>query len=271
VLSVAYPGRAGAHSGEAADALFGGDARVFAVPSFAAVVAAVAAGDCDAGVLPMESSLAGPVNETHDLLADAPLTIVAETILPIRHCLVALENVALDRVRAVHSHPMALDQCRRLLGELHEAMVVAAPTTADAARTVAAGGDPHQVAIASERAAREHGLVVLDHDVGDREAFTRFVALAAYARIDRGERWRTALLFATDHRPGALHRALEPFARHGIDLVQLVSRPLGGNEWRYRFDAVLAGHPLDEDVRAALAEARERTRELRVVGSYPAA
>ncbi len=74
----------------------------------------------------------------------------------------------------------------------------------------------------------------------------------------------------TDHQPGALHRALEPFARHGIDLLQLVSRPIPRSAWRSRFDAVLAGHPLDEEVHAALAEARSATRRLVVFGSYPA-
>ena len=82
--------------------------------------------------------------------------------------------------------------------------------------------------------------------------------------------FRTAFSFVTDHRPGALHRALEPFAQHGIDLLQLVSRPIPRSAWRYRFDAVLTGHPLDDDVHAALAEARGMTRRLVVFGSYPA-
>ena len=82
--------------------------------------------------------------------------------------------------------------------------------------------------------------------------------------------WRTAFSFVTDHRAGALHHAIEPFGRHEIDLVQLVSRPIPKSPWRYRFDAVLAGHPLDAETRGALAECRERVRQLRVFGSYPA-
>ena len=110
-------------------------------------------------------------------------------------------------------------------------------------------------------------------DVGDHpEAYTRFVAVSTYCRVDRrGGAWRTAFSFVTDHRPGALHAAIEPFARYGIDLAQLVSRPIPQTPWRYRFDAVLDGHPLDEDVRAALAELGARTRRLQVFGSYPAA
>ena len=81
--------------------------------------------------------------------------------------------------------------------------------------------------------------------------------------------WRTSLAFVTDHRPGALFHALAPFAAHGVDLVQLVSRPLPRSRWRYRFDAVLAGHPLDDEVRGALRELATLTRALRILGSYP--
>jgi chorismate mutase/prephenate dehydratase len=152
------------------------------------------------------------------------------------------------------------------------ATAIAAATTADAAADVAQRGDPAEVAIASERAARLHGLTVIAEDVGDHpEAFTRFVSVATHMRLDvNGKPWRTAFSFVTDHQPGALHRAIEPFARHEIDLLQLVSRPIPQSPWRYRFDAVLTGHPLDPIVRETLAELRDRTRLLRVFGSYPA-
>jgi chorismate mutase/prephenate dehydratase len=129
------------------------------------------------------------------------------------------------------------------------------------------------VAIASERAAHLYGLEIIDGNVGDHpEAFTRFVSVAPYTRLDRNHgAWRTAFSFVTDHQPGALYRALEPFQRHSVDLVQLVSRPIPQSTWRYRFDAVLGGHPLDAEIAGALADLRGLTRELRVFGSYPAA
>ena len=117
--------------------------------------------------------------------------------------------------------------------------------------------DPTETAIASERAAALQGLVVLAADVGDHpEAYTRFVAVSNRTALGAGESWRIAFSFQTDHRPGALHRAIEPFARHGLDLVQLTSRPIPQTPWRYRFDAVVAGHPLDDVVRTTLAEVR---------------
>jgi prephenate dehydratase len=272
LLTVAYPGRDGAHSAAACDRLFPDGADLVPLPSFTAVVKAASAGDVSFGVLPIESSLTGPVAETHDLLYDSPLSITAETILPIRHCLVGSAEIALEDIRVVRSHPAALDQCRRLLAAMPWATAIAAATTADAAHQVAEHGDPSEVAIASERAAHTYGLTVIAGDVGDHpEAYTRFVSVAPYTRLDReGEAWRTAFSFITDHKPGALHRAIEPFGRHSLDMVQLVSRPIPQTPWRYRFDSVLAGHPLDEIVAETLAEVASLTRELRVFGSYPA-
>jgi prephenate dehydratase len=271
-LTIGYPGRDGAHSAAACDRLFPENAELLPLPSFGAVAQATAERTVAFGVLPIESSLVGPVAETHDLLYDSPLAITAETVLPIRHCLVGPEPIAAEDIRVVHSHPVALDQCRQLLAGMPWATAIAAATTADAAAQVAERGNPAEVAIASERAAALHGLAVITDHVGDHpEAYTRFVAIATHMRLDtNGGHWRTAFSFVTDHQPGALHRAIEPFARHDIDLLQLVSRPIPQSPWRYRFDAVLDGHPLDAIVSETLGDLRERTRQLRVFGSYPA-
>jgi prephenate dehydratase len=272
-LSVAYPGRDGAHSATACERLFPRGAELLAVPTFTAVVEATADATVEFGILPIESSLTGAIAETHDLLYESRLSITGETILPIRHCLVGVADALRERIRIVRSHPAALDQCRKLLAAMPWATPIASATTADAAHEVAERGDPGQAAIASEIAARMYGLTVIASDVGDHpEVYTRFVSIARFTRLDRAsENWRTSFSFVTDHKPGALHRAIEPFGRHGLDLVQLVSRPIPGAPWRYRFDAVLAGHPLDPVVRQAFAEVVALTRRLRVSGSYPAA
>ena len=157
----------------------------------------------------------------------------------------------------MRSHPVAFEQCRGLLATLRGVRAIATSTTAEAAAEVAASGGRSEAAIAGERAVRLHGLHVVARDVGDHpEAYTRFVSVATHTRLDRVHAdWRTALV---RHRPcaGALHAAIEPFALHGIDLVQLVSRPIPQSPWTYRFDAVLAGHPLDDVTRAALTEVR---------------
>jgi prephenate dehydratase len=268
--TVGYPGPPGSHSDAAAAVLAPGAAAID-LPSFTAVIEAASAAEVGLGVLPIESSLIGPIAETHDLLYGAPLSIVREATLAIRHCLVGLAGASLEGARIVRSHPAAFDQCRDLLASrsVHR---IAAATTADAARDVQQHGDPAEVAIASAEAAANYGLEVLLDDVGDRPAaFTRFVALAPYTQVAHpGEGWRTALSFVTDHQPGALYRALGALARGNVNLVQLVSRPLPRSPWRYRFDVVLDGHVFDPVVRPALAELRTVTREIRLFGSYAA-
>jgi prephenate dehydratase len=267
--TVGYPGPKGSHTSFAA-AVLAPESRAVDLPSFRAVVDAASDSEVSVGVLPIESSLVGPIAETHDLLFRSSLSIVREATLPITHCVVGLPGASLDRVRVVRSRPDAFDQCRSLL-DGWTAERIPSGTTADAAREVAEAGDPTQVAIASPEAAAAYGLAVLIDDVGDKPgAFTRFVALAPYTRIEGGDAWRTALSLVTDHRPGALFRALEPFAASGLNLVQLVSRPLPDSPWRYRFDIVFDGHIFDADVRAALGHVREHARELRLFGSYPA-
>jgi len=267
--TVAYPGPQGSHS-DAAAAVLAPEAERTGLPSFRAVIDAAVETTVSLGVLPIESSLIGPIAETHDLLFRAPLSIVREATLAIRHHVVGVPGATLESARVVRSHPAAFDQCRELLAERNWTMVPAA-TTAHAAYEVAEAGDPTQVAIASQEAAEAYALEVLAEDVGDGPgAFTRFVAVAPYTQVAGGEGWRTAMSFVTDHRPGALFRALGPFARNDVNLVQLVSRPLPDSAWRYRFDVVLDGHVFDEHLSGALAELRECTRELRIFGSYAA-
>jgi prephenate dehydratase len=268
--TVAYPGPEGTHSDAAASILAPAGAATIGLPTFTAVIEATAAAEVELGVLPIESSLVGPIAETHDLLYRSPLSIVREATLPIRHCLLGVPGTRVEDVRLVRSHPAALDQCRALLARM---AVESAPasTTAEAARLVAGGADPAEAAIASPQAAETHGLQIIADNVGDHpEAYTRFVAVAPYTLVGHGEGWRTALSFVTDHRPGALFRALEPFARHELNMIQLVSRPLPESPFRSRFDLVLDGHVFDPEIREALRELRGMTRALRLFGSYPA-
>ena len=221
-------------------------------------------------MLPIENSLHGPVAETHDLLYEAPLSIVSEVTLPIVHCLLANSaDPGLARCETLRSHPVAFDQCRELVRTLARALHPAA-TTADAAREVAESDDPTEAAIASAEAAARYGLHVI---APRRRRPSRRSRASSRSRRTRAStappRWRTALSFVTDHRPGSLYHALGPFHRHGLNLVQLVSRPIPQSTFRYRFDMVLDGHPLDAELQPALVEMREWTREVRIFGSYP--
>ncbi len=173
-------------------------------------------------------------------------------------------------MRIIRSHPVAFDQCRELVNSLG-AKCIPSASTSDAALDVSESDGAGEAALSSREAAEHFGLTVISDDVGDRPAaFTRFVGIAPYTLLERSPRSRLALSFVTDHQPGSLYHALGPFHRHGLNLVQLVSRPIPRSTFRYRFDMVLDGHPLDSEVQLALAEMRERTREIRLFGSYAA-
>ena len=266
-MRVGYPGRDGAHSAAACDRLFP-HAELVPLPTFHAVVDATASGGS-----PSASSIelvVRPVAETHDLLYGSALAITAETVLSIRHFLVAIEHVPLEEIRVVRSHPVALDQCRAAAA-MPWATAIAAPTTGDAAAQVAANGTRRKPRSRVSVPRRSTGSPSSRTTWATTRRRSRFVSDQGFVRLDvNGKAWRTAFSFVTDHQPGALHRAIEPFARHRIDLLQLVSRPIPQAPWRYRFDAVLAGHPLDPIVRETLQEIRASTRQLRALRSYPA-
>src|SRR3954463_4969643 len=231
--SAVYPGPVGSHTASAAAALFP-PGRLVPRSRFRAGGEAVRDAEAEHGVLPIESSLVGAVAETHDLLYEGSLSIVAETVQPIVHCLAGPDPIDLSLVRVVRSHPMALDQCRSFLAALPHASVLPVSTTAEAARLAREDGDPTHVAIVAPSAVPMYGLTMLADDIGDHTAYTRFVSVARYSRAfdcDRSAA-RTAFSFVTKHQPGALHKAIGPIADAGLDLERLVSRPLPRTAWK---------------------------------------
>ena len=268
--SVVYPGSAGSYTSEAADRLYP-TVEATSAGSFADVHAAVADGSAEIGVLPIENTLAGIVADTCDLISDGALPIVAETIIHIPHCLAGVPGATTAGVTTIHSHPVALAQCRAFLNGRYEQR--AASTTADAARIVAELGDPTCAAIASPAAAKRYGLEVLEHDISDHpDNMTRFVAIAREPLpFVEGTAWKTALRIVTGHQPGALHDAIEPLRYHGVNMQSLHSRPIPGEPWRYQFLIDIEGHRDDPRIERALADVASRSALLVVLGSFPAA
>jgi prephenate dehydratase len=267
-MRIAYPGSAGSYTEEAATRLYPDEERV-AMADFEEVARAVSSGEVARAVLPIENSLAGLVPDTLSILERGQLSIVAEAVLHIPHCLVVVPGTTLAQVRTVHSHPMALAQCRTLLVDYER---VGASTTSDAARHVAQLGDPSVAAVASPLAARQNGLDVLLDDVSDHpENFTRFAALARYLRLDNDSPgpWSTTLRLVTGHDPGALHAAIEPFRYHQVNMTSLHSRPIMGEPWRYQFYIEIDGHRSDSKVLRALRDVGDRSAFLETLGSYP--
>lgn len=281
MTTVAYQGEPGAFGEEAVVGYFGDGVTPVPLPTFSAVRAAVEKGRADAGVLPLENSLAGTVGDALDALAAGALRVVGEVLLPIRHQLLVLPGASLEAVERVSSHWQALAQCERFLAG-RRWQVVPAADTAGAARELAASGERRAAAIASARAAERYGLEVAAADIQDAaHNVTRFAILAASegatvpeprgSLAPRGTARETLVTFETGHRPGDLVRALAALADAGINLSRIESRPSGDGPWRYRFLVQVSGDEGRDPLRGALAALRQHTRSMRVLGSFDAA
>ncbi len=273
-MRVAFQGEPGAFSEAAGIQLLG--KRITTVPraTFDAAFRAVPEGAADAFLAPVENSLAGSVVRVYDLLLESDLAIVAETILPIEHHLIGCPGATLQGLRSVASHPMALAQCERFFSSHPELKRVPAEDTAGSVREALARGDKSGAAIAGRRAAEHYRGVILAENIQDNaENFTRFVLLVpekdAAAWLSSEAR-KISLAMRLAHRPGALLASLQPFAKHGVNLLKIESRPIHGRPWEYQFFIDLEAADVAR-LDQALTEVRSATSELRVLGRYAAA
>ena len=282
-MRTAYLGPPGTNS-HAALAASGLDGEPVALPTVAGIVRAVQAGEVERGLVPIENSREGAVGATLDALVfDGPdVVIVGEVVHGVTYCLAAAEAIAPDEVRTVHSHPQALGQCAGFLSEqLPGAAIVAEPSTADAVRAVAEGGDllagaePH-AAIGTRHAARLYGATVLAEGIeDDPENTTRFGILApgadTHAASGSEPGHKTALVFwgGGDLSPGWLVSCLTEFSSRAISLTRIESRPRRIGLGHYMFFCDLAGAASDPDVAAAIDRLRSHCEAVRVLGSFP--
>ena len=252
-------------------------------------VTALRRGDVEWAIVPIENSLDGSISVTLDLLAGeaSDVEIVGETLLGVRHSLIAATPLSLSEIETVISHPQVPGQCAKFLrGELAHARILPAGSTAEAVRSVARGGAPGQAALGTLLAAEIYGGVVIREAVQDRDDNeTRFVWLARAApgadrslerpplRTPQGAEWKTSLVFwgPGADSPGWLVRCLNEFARRGINLTKIESRPRRRQLGSYMFFADLAGRRDDVPLAEAIAGLRSICEQARVLGSYPAA
>lgn len=268
---VAIQGERGAFSEEAAIQLLGEKIAVVPRPTFEAMFSAIGEGAADCALAPIENSLAGSVHRSFDLLVESGLSIIGEVIIPIAHNLIGVPGATLEQIRVVESHPVALAQCERFFIAHPRLKRIATEDTAGSAREVVGAGDFSRAAIASRRAAKLYGGAILrEHLEDSSQNYTRFLLLGASAETPPMAN-KLSVVFQTAHLPGALHRALEPFARRGINLLKIESRPVHGRPWEYRFYLDLEISASEPEAVAALEELRRHTVNLRILGSYPAA
>jgi prephenate dehydratase len=277
-VTVAFQGEPGAFSEEAVHAFFGDAAEPAPVPSWRAVFEAVRDGSVTAGVAAIESSLAGSIRETYDLLAeffDAGVRIVGEVSVPVRLALIALPGQSIDGIERVYSHAQALAQADEFL-RTRSWQVMTTYNTAGAARMIAERHERDAAAVASPRVAALYGLEVLVDGIqtGD-ENRTRFAVLAAgpaaAGMVTAGTATtplKTTLVFAVRNVPGSLHRCLGAFAKRGVNLSRLESRPTRAARWEYVFWVDLDADSADPACAAAIEDLRAEAQMVRVLGTY---
>ncbi len=235
-MKIAIQGEPGSFSHEAALKLVAG-AEIVPCALSAEVFAALDSGAADAIAIPIENSLAGSVLEHFDLLLQHDVKVVRETLIRIRHNLIAVAGASLGEIDRVFSHPVALAQCRRFLADHPKMKAIAFYDTAGSVKQLVETRDKHAAAIASEAAAAYYGAEILARGIeDDAENYTRFflVRRSGEAETDP-ESNKMSVAFTLEHRPGSLVAALSALSAMGTNLTKIESRPVHGKPWEYIF------------------------------------
>ena len=265
---IVYQGEEGANSQTAMKAYFGGDAKGVHVETWRDAMEAIARGEADYAVLPIENSSAGIVSENYDLLVEYDNVIVGEQIIRIDHCLLGLPEAKLPDIKRVYSHPQALMQCSRYLEEHRDWEKHSVKNTAVAAKKIMEDGRTDQAAIASKNNADIYGLKVLKEEFQNNvNNSTRFVIVAGKKLFVR-EAKKISICFEIPHESGSLYRMLSHFIYNNLNMNKIESRPIQKRNWEYRFFVDFEGNLNDSAVQNALRGLKEETIKLRILGNY---
>ena len=271
--TVAYLGGPGSYSHIAAQKVFERrNANVVPSPKrdFVSIFRAVENAEVDYGVIPIENTTTGSINEVYDILINSRTQIIGEFFLRVDHCLVGRAS-GQGRISRVYGHPQALAQCRRYIASHPELETHMAASTTRALERLLEDDDT-AVAVAGEDAARLFGMDILARGIGDHEQnITRFIVIGRKASFPTREvECKTSMMFTTRDTPGCLVDALLGFRDNGINLVKLESRPIAGNPWEEMFIMDVEGHVEDKPIRQAMSVLEEHTREIKLLGCYAA-
>ncbi|MBE7022239.1 MAG: prephenate dehydratase [Ruminococcaceae bacterium] len=268
---VAYLGRPGSFSEEALFKFFPKARQAVAAETFAGIFKHLKDDRVDYGVLPIENTSTGTITEVLDLLCAHDFYIIGEAVLKVNQNLAALPGTRLSDVRRVYSHPQALAQCADFLNTLPDVQKIPLESTADSAHFVAAQTDGQSAAVVSKRAADLYGLAILKEAIqGNDLNTTRFVVIAKERKTNPKSN-KISLVFTLPHESGSLHNVLSCFARHGLNLLYIESRPLPGRNFEYSFYTDFTGTPGGIEEQTAIDEIRGLASSLRILGCYPAA
>jgi chorismate mutase/prephenate dehydratase len=267
-LRIGYLGPGGSFSHTAAMLKFGQSVEYEPIADITSIFDEVSKGHCDLGLAPVENSMGGGVIETLDALIDSDVKVCAEVLMAIHHNL--LGNCLLEEVDKIYSKPEVFSQCRNWLSAtFKEAQTVPVASTAKAAQIAAA--EPKSAAIGSKIAAELYGLRVICENIEDiANNVTRFLVISREDAKPTGED-KTAILFSTAHKTGALADVLDVFKRYSINMTNIESRPSRKREREYYFFVDFLGHRTDKNVQEGLQESRKHCLQLSILGSFPRA
>ena len=267
-LRIGYLGPGGSFSHAAAMLKFGQSVEYEPLADITSIFDEVSKGHCDLGLAPVENTAGGGVIETLDALIDSNVRICAEVLMAIHHNL--LGNCSLEEVEKIYSKPEVFAQCRNWLSAtFKEAQTVAVASTAKAAQTAA--DEPRAAAIGSKVAAELYGLRIVCESIEDiANNVTRFLVISREDARPTGED-KTAILFSTAHKAGALADVLDVFKQYGINLTNIESRPSRKRQWEYYFFMDFLGHRTEDRVQKGLKEASKHCLQLSILGSFPRA
>lgn len=264
---IACQGTVGAYSHLAARQFFGEDNEPMFFAKFQDVVDAVTDGYADFGVLPIENTTAGAVNDVYDLLTRHGFYIVGETDVDINHCLLAPKGASMADIKEVYAHPQAIAQCARYL-QRHGLESNEYSNNAVAAQHVARWNDKTKAAIASKVAGTQFDLDILEEGIQDIDGNqTRFIIISKQLVIRDGAD-KISLTFSLPHQTGSLYRVLSRFSASGMNISKIESRPLKGQNFQYRFYLDFNGNVHDERVSALLCSLSTEMSHFRFLGNY---
>ncbi len=267
-LRIGYLGPGGSFSHTAATLKFGQSVEYEPLADIKSIFDEVSKGHCDLGVVPVENTTGGGVVETLDAFTTTDVKVCAEVLMAIHHSLMA--NCSLDEIRTIYSKPEVFAQCRNWMSStVKEVQTIPVASTARAAQMAAA--EPNAAAIGSTIAAELYGLKIVFENIEDiTNNITRFLVVSREDAKPTGED-KTAILFSTAHKAGALADVLDVFKKYDINLTNIESRPSKKRQWEYYFFVDFVGHRTDKQVQKGLEEARKHCLQLSVLGSFPRA
>lgn len=265
---VVYQGEPGAYSEMACLSFFGTEVPYVGLSRFEDVFQAVAQGEADYAVVPIENSSTGAIRQVCELLGEYEHFIVGETAVKVEHCLMVPHGATLDTITHVYSHEQGLFQSDRFLKRHPDWVQIPCGDTAGSGRYVAQTGDITKAAIGSARAAELYGLDILARRTNDNgDNTTRFVVVSPQMEL-RAEADKISAMLSLPHEVGSLNEVLTIFTVHGLNLVKLESRPMPGHSWEYLFFVEFTGSFAQAETDAALRELSQLCMTLRIMGNF---